>query len=90
MTIFLLFGAFFSAALSATVGMAGGLLLMGLLGALLPVGTAMALHGLIQLLSNGVRAGLLRQHISAGPVLAYAVAGAPSLQPRLAPKDRRP
>ena len=43
--------------------MLGGLILMGVLASLLPVGAAMVLHGLIQLTSNGYRAWLNRKDI---------------------------
>jgi len=43
--------------------MAGGMILMGLLLALLPLPTAMMLHGVSQLASNGWRALLLRERI---------------------------
>ncbi|MBT7279818.1 MAG: sulfite exporter TauE/SafE family protein, partial [Rhodobiaceae bacterium] len=40
-----------TAFLSSIFGMLGGLILMGLLASLLPIGAAMVLHGLIQLTS---------------------------------------
>lgn len=61
-----------TAALSATFGMAGGLLLMGVYTALLPVPEAMVLHGVTQLVSNGGRAWLLRGHIARAGVGWYA------------------
>jgi len=44
--------------LSGVFGMAGGLILMGVLTLLLPVRTAMLLHGVTQLASNGWRAAV--------------------------------
>lgn len=77
-TLLLPLAAFATAALSATFGMAGGLLLLGVYTALLPVPTAMVLHGLTQLVANGGRAWLLRGHIhrnvgvyAVGAVLAW-------------------
>lgn len=64
-----------TAALSATFGMAGGLVLMGIYTALLPVPEAMVLHGVTQLVSNGGRAWLLRTHVQRGGIGAY-LAGA--------------
>ncbi|MEQ9314220.1 MAG: TSUP family transporter, partial [Henriciella sp.] len=52
-----------TAFISGIFGMAGGLILMGVLTALLPVATAMIVHGAIQMVSNGWRAWLLRSHI---------------------------
>jgi len=49
--------------LSGLFGMAGGMVLMGLLLLLLPVPAAMVLHGITQVASNGARAWLWRMHI---------------------------
>ncbi|MES2640139.1 MAG: sulfite exporter TauE/SafE family protein [Myxococcota bacterium] len=68
--------AFGTAALSATFGMAGGLLLMGVYTALLPVPEAMVLHGVTQLVSNGGRAWLLRGHVRGGGVRFYLLGAA--------------
>lgn len=67
--------AFATAVLSATLGMAGGLILMGVYTALLPVPEAMVLHGFTQLIANGGRAVLLRSHVQWRGVVVY-VAGA--------------
>ena len=70
-----------TAAISGVFGMAGGLILMGVLTWLTPVAVAMVLHGSIQMISNGSRAAFLWKHISwtvigrylAGVALAVAV-----------------
>jgi uncharacterized membrane protein YfcA len=49
--------------ISGILGMAGGLILMGILLALMPVPAAMMLHGITQLASNGWRALLWRSHV---------------------------
>ena len=49
--------------LSGIFGMAGGMILMGLLLALMPLPAAMVLHAVTQLTSNGWRAWLWRAHI---------------------------
>ena len=49
--------------ISGILGMAGGLILMGVLLALMPVPAAMMLHGITQLASNGWRAFLWRSHV---------------------------
>jgi uncharacterized membrane protein YfcA len=67
--------------LSGLFGMAGGMVLMGLLLILLPVPAAMVLHGVTQVASNGARAWLWRRHIiwrlfagyMAGAVLALGL-----------------
>ncbi len=62
-----------TATISGVFGMAGGLILMGVLTTYLPVASAMVLHGFIQIISNGSRAFLLRHHI-AWPIIArYAI-----------------
>ncbi len=66
--------AFVTAMLSGIFGMAGGLVLMGALALLLPVGIAFIVHGLIQLVSNGWRAWLNRADI-VWPIIGwYALA----------------
>ena len=52
-----------TAFLSSIFGMLGGLILMGVLASILPVASAMVLHGLIQLTSNGYRAWLNRRDV---------------------------
>jgi len=49
--------------ISGILGMAGGLVLMGILLALMPVPAAMMLHGITQLASNAWRAFLWRSHV---------------------------
>ena len=69
-----------TAFISGILGMAGGMILMGVLIALLPLPAAMMLHGITQLASNGWRAMMLRQSIDwrvlrgygAGALLALA------------------
>src|SRR5262245_33159122 len=61
--------------LSGIFGMAGGMILMGIVLALLPVASAMVLHGVTQLAANGARAFLWRSHI-AWRIVAYYTAGA--------------
>jgi uncharacterized membrane protein YfcA len=58
--------------LSGIFGMAGGLVLIGVLLVLLPVPEAMALHAVTQVSSNGWRALLWWRHIRPLPVLALA------------------
>ncbi len=69
----LLAATFVTATISGIFGMAGGLILMGVLASLVPVATAMVMHGFIQIVSNGSRAFLLRQHISWAITGRYAL-----------------
>lgn len=59
----LLVAVFFTSTLSGIFGMAGGLVLLGILLVLLPTGTAIAVQGAIQIIANGSRAWLSRAYI---------------------------
>jgi uncharacterized protein len=61
--------------ISGIFGIAGGMILMGILLALMPVAAAMVLHGVTQVASNGWRAWLWRAHIR-WPIVASCAAGA--------------
>lgn len=62
--LFLLaFSVMLTAFISGIFGMAGGMILMGILVAFLPVSSAMVLHAAAQLASNGWRAVLWRRHV---------------------------
>jgi uncharacterized protein len=62
-TLLLACAALATAILSGVFGMAGGMILMGVYAALLPVASAMVLHGATQLLANGMRAAILWRDI---------------------------
>lgn len=62
--------------LSGIFGMAGGMVLMGILLALLSVEKAMVIHGVAQFASNGWRAVLWQRHISWRVFRGYAVGAA--------------
>ena len=72
----LIFAALFTATLSGIFGMAGGLVLMGALALLVPVSAAFATHGLLQLVANGWRAILHREHVIWPIIGWYAFASA--------------
>lgn len=64
MTYFILvLGIIITSLISGIIGMGGGALLMGLIMFFLPVISAMLLHGITQLTSNGYRAWLFREYI---------------------------
>jgi uncharacterized protein len=65
--------------LSGLFGMAGGLILIGVLLALMPLPTAMVLHAITQMASNGWRAFLWRDHIRWRPVAVYLIGCAVAL-----------
>lgn len=71
---FLVVVAFLTATLSGIFGMAGGLVLMGALALVLPVAACFVTHGILQLVANGWRAILHRQHIAWPILINYAIA----------------
>ena len=52
-----------TSALSGVLGMAGGLILMGVCTSVLPVAQAMVVHGMAQSTSNAARTWVLRAHL---------------------------
>ncbi len=73
--VLLLISVFSTSVLSGVFGMAGGLILMGVLATLLPVPLAMTAHGFAQLIANGTRFLSLRKHVAWRPT-GYYVFGA--------------
>ncbi|HEX4599265.1 MAG TPA: TSUP family transporter [Burkholderiaceae bacterium] len=65
--------------ISGILGMAGGMILMGVFLAFLPVPSAMLLHGIAQLSANGGRALLLRRQIDWRVAAGYAAGAAVAL-----------
>ncbi len=65
--------------ISGILGMAGGMILMGILLALLPLPPAMMLHGITQLASNGWRALLWRDSVDWRVFRAYVFGSLVSL-----------
>ena len=59
--------------ISGILGMAGGMILMGVLLALVPLPVAMMLHGITQLAANGWRAVLLRNEVDWRVFRGYVV-----------------
>lgn len=65
--------------ISGILGMAGGMILMGVLLAVLPVPAAMMLHGISQLAANGWRAFMLRDKVDWRVIRGYAIGAAIAL-----------
>jgi uncharacterized membrane protein YfcA len=65
--------------ISGILGMAGGMILMGVLLALLPLPAAMLLHGISQLTANGWRAWMLRGAIDWRVIRGYTAGAAVAL-----------
>ena len=62
-TLLVAIAVFATSTLSGVFGMAGGLVLLAILLAILPVATAIAVQGAIQIVANGSRAWFSREHI---------------------------
>lgn len=65
--------------ISGIFGMAGGLILMLILGLVLPVQSAMVLHGATQFFSNGWRAVIWRQWIDWKIIALYCLGALPAI-----------
>lgn len=77
LTVFLLLlVVLITATVSGVFGMAGGLMLMGVLTLAMPVAAAMVTHGAVQFVSNGWRAVLHRKHINWRIIVMYGVGSA--------------
>ena len=62
--IILIISAFITSAISAVLGMGGGIILLGIMAIIVPEGyMVIALHGIIQLFSNTTRTYIFRKHI---------------------------
>ena len=64
-SIVLIIAAFLTSALSAIIGMGGGITLLGIMAIIMPTAyLVVAYHGVIQLVSNVTRTTVYRHHIS--------------------------
>ena len=63
-TIILIIAAFITSIISAIIGMGGGVTLLGIMAIIIPEGyMVVALHGIIQLVSNITRTTIFREHV---------------------------
>lgn len=65
---------FVTAAFSAVVGLGGGVTLLAVMATLMPPALVVPLHGVVQLVSNSTRAGLLAAHVHRRIFAYYMVA----------------
>jgi uncharacterized membrane protein YfcA len=70
-SLFILGSVLTTSFLSGILGMAGGMILMGILVWILPVGPAIILHAIVQLFANGSRALIHREHLHRQSLLYY-------------------
>lgn len=73
MIISVFFSVLFTSFISGILGMGGGLILMGIFSILLPITSAMMIHGLTQMAANGFRAFLLRKDIQFRVLSPYLI-----------------
>ena len=60
----LIASAFITSSISAVLGMGGGIILLGIMAIIIPEGyMVIALHGIIQLVSNTIRTYIFREHL---------------------------
>lgn len=69
--VVLLVACFATATVSAILGMAGGVTLLGVMTALLPAPVVVPLHGIVQLASNWTRTWAFRKHVRWSIFLAF-------------------
>ena len=68
----LIVAAFITSSISAVLGMGGGIILLGIMAILIPEGyVVVALHGIIQIVSNITRSYVFRKHIKGQIIRQY-------------------
>ena len=73
-SIILISAAFVTSSISAIIGMGGGIILLGIMAIIMPDGyLVIALHGIIQLVSNTTRTYVFRKHIKKGLVKEFSI-----------------
>ena len=72
--VILIIAALITSSISAVIGMGGGIVLLGIMAILIPDGyMVIALHGIIQMVSNGTRAFVFRQHLKKHLISEYLI-----------------
>ena len=70
--IILIITALITSSISAIIGMGGGVILLGIMAILIPEGyMVIALHGIIQMFSNGTRTFVFRQYLKKRLISEY-------------------
>mgnify|MGYP006218383901 CR=1 FL=1 len=73
-TFVLIIAAFITSCISAVLGMGGGIILLGIMAIIIPEGyMVIALHGIIQLVSNSTRTYVFRQHLKKNILKEFGV-----------------
>ena len=72
--IILIFSAFITSSISAVLGMGGGIILLAIMALLIPNGyMVIALHGIIQLISNSTRTYIFRKYIDKNLIKEFSI-----------------
>tara|TARA_Y100001970_G_scaffold185591_1_gene225729 strand:+ start:20927 stop:21673 length:747 start_codon:yes stop_codon:yes gene_type:complete len=72
--ILLIITAFITSSISAVIGMGGGIILLGIMAILIPEGyMVIALHGIIQLVSNTTRTYVFRNHLKKDIIKEFSI-----------------
>ena len=71
-TVILIVAAFITSSISAVLGMGGGIILLGIMALIIPEGyIVVALHGIVQFISNLTRSFVFRDHIRKDIISQY-------------------
>jgi len=70
-TAILIVSSFFTALMTATIGIGGGMLLLAIMANMLPALAIIPIHGLVQASANGNRALITRNHIHPGTLADF-------------------
>ena len=72
--IILIIAAFITSSISAVLGMGGGIILLAIMAIIIPNGyMVIALHGLIQLISNSTRTYVFKNHLKSNLIKEFLI-----------------
>ena len=70
--IILIIAALITSSISAVIGMGGGIILLGIMAIMIPDGyLVIALHGIIQMVSNGTRTFVFKDYLKRNLILEF-------------------
>ena len=70
----LIIAAFITSSISAVIGMGGGIILLGIMAMIIPEGyMVIALHGIIQLISNTTRTYVFKKHLKNDLIKQFSI-----------------
>ena len=76
----LILSAFITSAISAVIGMGGGIILLGIMALIIPEGyMVVAMHGIIQLFSNTTRVYIFREYLKKDILIEFSKGAFPGL-----------